>query len=182
MYIVHRGIDNNHTSICLLFDLGTDKKKGYTIKWMVIFQKPSCPYEVVLCITMISHDHQGALNPREQYTDVMTIAMASQITGVSIVYSTVCSGTDQRKHQSSASLAFERVVHRWPMNSTHKGPVTRKKLQCDDVIVFHIFYLMMSSLIDCLSRLTSKKTPKLRVTGHLLLESTGKWIPLTNDQ
>ena len=32
--------------------------------------------------------------------------MASQITGVSIVYSTVCSGADQRKHQSSASLAF----------------------------------------------------------------------------
>ena len=33
---------------------------------------------------------------------------------------------DQRKHQSSASLAFGRVIHRWPANSPHKGPVTRK--------------------------------------------------------
>ena len=33
-------------------------------------------------------------------------SMASQITSLSIVYSTVCSGSDQGKHQSSASLAF----------------------------------------------------------------------------
>ena len=37
--------------------------------------------------------------------------MASQITGVSIVYSTVCSGADQRKHQRSASLAFVQRIH-----------------------------------------------------------------------
>ena len=47
----------------------------------------------------------------------------SQITGVSIVYSTVCSGADQRKHQSFASLAFVRGLHRWSVNSPHKGPV-----------------------------------------------------------
>ena len=41
-------------------------------------------------------------------------------------YSTVCSGADQRKHQSSASLAFVRGIHRSPVNSPHKGPVTRK--------------------------------------------------------
>ena len=40
-------------------------------------------------------------------------AMVSQITGVTIVYSTMCSGTDQRKHQSSAWLAFVRGIHRW---------------------------------------------------------------------
>ena len=54
--------------------------------------------------------------------------MASQITGVSIVYSTVCSGADQRKHQSSASLAFVRGIHWWPMHFQHKGPATRKKM------------------------------------------------------
>ena len=54
--------------------------------------------------------------------------MASQITSVSIVYSNVCSGPDQRKHRSSASLAFVRRIHRWPVNSPHKGPVTRKLL------------------------------------------------------
>ena len=50
-------------------------------------------------------------------------AMASQIqiTGASIVCSAVCSGADQRKHQSSASLAFVRGIHRWPENFPHTG-------------------------------------------------------------
>ena len=61
-------------------------------------------------------------------------AMALRITGVSIVHSTVCSGADQRKHQSSASLAFVRGIHRWPVNSPHKGPVTRKIFPLDDAI------------------------------------------------
>ena len=53
------------------------------------------------------------------YSDVLMSAMASQITGISIVYSTVCSGADQRKYQSSASLAFVRGIHRCLMNSLH---------------------------------------------------------------
>ena len=67
------------------------------------------------------------------YSDVIMGAMASQIIGVSIVCSTVCSGADQRKHQSSASLAFVRGIHRWPVDSPHKGPVTRKMFPFDDV-------------------------------------------------
>ena len=62
-------------------------------------------------------------------------AMASQTTGVSIVYSTVCSGVDQRKHQSSPSLAFVRGIHRWPVNSPHKGPVTWTMFPFDDAIM-----------------------------------------------
>ena len=46
------------------------------------------------------------------YNDVIISVMASQITSVSTVCSTVCSGADQRKHQSSASLAFVRGIHR----------------------------------------------------------------------
>ena len=63
-------------------------------------------------------------------------AMASHITNLAIFCSTVCSrGTDQRKHQSSASLAFVRGVHRSPVNSPHKGPVTREMFPFDDVIM-----------------------------------------------
>ena len=62
-------------------------------------------------------------------------AMAFQITSLTIIYSIVYSGTDQRKHQSSASLAFVRGIHRWPVNFPHKGPVTRKMLPFDDVIM-----------------------------------------------
>ena len=50
-------------------------------------------------------------------------------------FSTVYSGADQRKHQSSASLAFERGIRRWPVNSPHKWPVTRKMFPFDDVIM-----------------------------------------------
>ena len=54
--------------------------------------------------------------------------MASQITSLTVVYSTVYSCADQRKHLSSASPAFVRGIRRWPVNSPRKGPVTRKKV------------------------------------------------------
>ena len=53
-------------------------------------------------------------------------ATASQITSLIIEYTTVYSGAGPRKHQSSASLAFVGEIHRWPVNSPHKWPVTRK--------------------------------------------------------
>ena len=51
------------------------------------------------------------------YNDVIMGAIASQITSLTIVYSTVYSGADQRKHESSASLAFVWEIHRGPVNS-----------------------------------------------------------------
>ena len=62
-------------------------------------------------------------------------AMVSQITSLTRVYSTIYSGADQIKHQSSASLAFVRGIHRWPVNSPHKWPVTREMFPFDDVIM-----------------------------------------------
>ena len=58
------------------------------------------------------------------YSDVIMGAMASQITSLTIVYSTVYSDADQGQHQNAASLAFVRGIHRWPVNSPHKWPVT----------------------------------------------------------
>ena len=63
----------------------------------------------------------------QHYNDAIVDVMAAQITSLTIIYSTVYSGTDQRKHQSSASLVFERV------NSPQKWPVTRKMFPFDDV-------------------------------------------------
>ena len=71
--------------------------------------------------------------------DVIMGAMASQITNLTIVYSTVYSGAGQRKHRGSASLAFVRGSHRWPVNSPHKWPVTRKMIPFDDVIMILTF-------------------------------------------
>ena len=71
------------------------------------------------------------------YSDVIMGEMASQITSLTIVYSAVCSGANQRKHQSSASLAFVLRIHRWPVNSQHNWPVTRtrKMFPFDDFIM-----------------------------------------------
>ena len=70
------------------------------------------------------------------YNDVTMDAIASQITSLTIVYSTVYSDADQRNHQSSAPLAFVRGIHRWPVNSPHQWPVTRKMFPFDDVIMW----------------------------------------------
>ena len=68
------------------------------------------------------------------YNDVIMGTIPSQITSLTAVYSTVYADADQRKHQNSASLAFVRGIHRGPVNSPHKWPVTRKR-----------FHLMTSS-------------------------------------
>ena len=60
------------------------------------------------------------------YGDVTMSAMVFQITGISIVCSTIFWDADQRQHQSSASLAFVRNIHRLPVDSHYKGPLTRK--------------------------------------------------------
>ena len=65
----------------------------------------------------------------------MISMMASQISGLLTVSSTVCSGADQRKHQSSASVSFVRGIHRCPEDSPHKRPVTLKLFPLDDVII-----------------------------------------------
>ena len=77
-------------------------------------------------------------------------AMASQITSLTIVYSIVYSGADQSKHQSSASLAFVRGIHRGPVNSPHKRPVTRKMFPFDDVIMFCMPLMSLNILCRCL--------------------------------
>ena len=79
-----------------------------------------------LCFTFCICNH---------YSGVIMGSMASQISGVSSVCPTVCSRADQRKYQSSASLAFVRGIHRWPVDSSHKGPVTRKIFPFDDVFM-----------------------------------------------
>ena len=85
---------------------------------------------IVLCLR-VGYINNSILH----YSDVIMGEMASQITSHPIVYLSVYSGADERKNKSSASLAFVRWIHRWPVNSPHKGPVTRKMFPFDDVII-----------------------------------------------
>ena len=83
---------------------------------------------------------------RKYYSDIIMSAMASQIINLMIVYSTIYSGTDQRKLQSSMSLAFVWGIHRWPVNSPYKGPVTLEIFPFDDVVITVIKYCGTISL------------------------------------
>ena len=109
------------------------------------------------------------------YSDVIMDAIASQITGVTIVYSTACSGADQRKHQSSASVAFVRGIHRWPVNSPHQSPVTRK------MFLFH--EVIMSRTIPTLTILTRvlpiwQSTPRTLLIRALPISPNGWFLKL----
>ena len=95
-----------------------------TLLWM-------CQFRVVCIFFMLLVIRKG---PRH-YNDGIMTTIASQITSLTIVYSTVYSDADQSKHQSSASLAFVWGIHRGPVNSPHKWPVTRKMFPFDDVIM-----------------------------------------------
>ena len=83
------------------------------------------------------------------YNGVIISAMASQITRLTIVYQTFYSGADQRKHQSSVSPAGVRGIHRWPVNSPHKRPVTRKMFPSDDVIMYNTYHSLFASVFLC---------------------------------
>ena len=84
-------------------------------------------------------------------SDIIMSTIASHITGVLIVYSTFVMvqiiHADQRKHQSSASLGFVKGIHRCPVNSPHKGPVTRKLFPSEDVIII-LFHLLLVVSVD----------------------------------
>ena len=77
----------------------------------------------------------GAVYFADHCDDVIEGALAAQITSLTIVCSTFYSGADQSKHYSSVSLAFVWGIHRGPVNSTHKWPVTRRMFPFDDVIM-----------------------------------------------
>ena len=116
---------------------------------------------------------QGVAAPDRKinYGDVIMSAMASQITAVSIVFSAVCSGFDQRKHQSSALLAFVRGIHRWLVDSPHKGTVTRKMFPFDDVIMLCEIYLLGWQSISFRSNLNND-----RLTAKLTESSNNGWL------
>ena len=97
---------------------------------------------------------QKLANQTKHYSDVIMNVMASQITSLMIVYSTVYSSADQRKHKSPASLAFVWKIRWWPVNSPHKGPVTRKLFPFDDVIMKIFPQRIMTDIHDMYHKLT----------------------------
>ena len=102
--------------------------EGYQSKWKRVV------YLAIIFKRSLTKRHWSCDSHRlpSHYCDVIMGSIASQFTSLTIVYSSFYSGADEREHQSSASLAFVRG----PVNSSHKGPVTRKIFPFDDVIMY----------------------------------------------
>ena len=125
------------------------------------------------------------------------ITVTSQLNGVSVVFSTVCSSPDKRKHQSSASPAFVRGIHRWSAKSPHKGPVTRNMFPFDGVIMENYklsrlrnYYIQWSIRQDDLGDLGCKQQNirhfmKCHPSGKITymngnIKHLACWVPFTN--
>ena len=91
----------------------------------------------------------------------------------------IYSGPDKKKHQSYASLASMRGIHRWPVNSLNKWPVTRKMFPFDDVIMtskannyrtvdIHVQTLSQYICNEC----TIHKTVRIPTANTLLIKAT----------
>ena len=104
------------------------------IKWITELGNSLC-HKLSIC-------ELGSMDSKDSkqyhYCDDIISPMASQITSLTVAYSTVCSCIHQRKHRSSESLAFVRGIYRSPVNSPHKWPATRKMFPFDDVIMLHV--------------------------------------------
>ena len=109
----------------------------------------------ILCASFIVAPYfkSGLKTTLTHYCDAIMGVMAFQITSLAIVYSTVYSDVDQRKHQRSASLAFVQGIHRWPVNSPHKWPVWRKMFPFDDVIMMRFHSSLRQGVFTTLDEL-----------------------------
>ena len=101
--------------------------------WMFVPSSEVSPLPKIALLQLLTLNTSPSLL---HYDDVIMTMLESQIISLTVVYSIVYSGVHQRKHQSSASLAFVREIHRGPVNFPHKWPVTRKMFPFDDVIMF----------------------------------------------
>ena len=135
------------TFICSLASIQTKLKIGsfgpqclevHQIEFVVGKKTKALPEQMLINVSKASIGHNGLIKLCWflcHHSDVTMGAMVSQITSLTIVYSTVYSSVDQRKYQSSVSLAFVRGIHQWPVNSPHKWPVTWKMFPFHDVIM-----------------------------------------------
>ena len=112
------------------FDLGNGATSADMILCEQLFQKLNYSrkqMDIFVRVSLVSPLYTQGTFLDLFYNGVIMSAKESQIISLTIGYSTVYTGADERKHQSSASLAFVRGIHRWPVNSPHNGPVTRKR-------------------------------------------------------
>ena len=118
-------------------------------------------------------------NDEIHYCDVIMGTMASHITSLTIVYSAVYSGADQRKHQSFTSLAFVRGIHRGPVNSLHKWLVKREMFPSDDVIMITLLFFSFR-MCDAMWNFSTREWSKMRFLFKIKRNRIFDHSPKTN--
>ena len=150
--------------LCLVQTKYRGLRKCYSIElsWVKFAGRPNTTQtfskylsDYISCYIVIRNDSTNRVRRINYHlihcNDVIMSVMVSQVTLLTIVCSSVYSGAYQRKHQSSASLAFVRGIDRWPVNSPHKGPVTRKMFPFDDVIMVINMHTYTPTVVDGLA-------------------------------
>ena len=125
------GIIRSRDRIVLIMEISMPGKTVFILKLIQIISDNDADSRRWKWVIIHSFQHHAIWH----YDDVIMTMLASQITSLMVVHSIVYSGVNQRKHQSPASLAFVREIHRGPVNFPHKWPVTRKMFPFDDVIM-----------------------------------------------
>ena len=140
-------------------------------------QTKSCIIEAVQKRNRTDHSEHDLVMFLFHENDVIMGAIASQITSLAIIFSTVYFDTDQRKHQNSASPAFCRGIHQRPVNSPHKWPVTRKMFPFDDVIkywtdmvFFHRYAILGINNWNRIKKVALLPSSPSIIQGHSLFE------------
>ena len=142
-------------SSCEMFTvlaLGTDPTCSYLTLWLACWQRDGCilttmkpPYTLSDYFRVYTLALRTVKSNLYNNCDAIIRAMESQITVISIVCSIACSGRDQRKHQSSALLTFVKGIYRWPVDSPHTGPVTRKIFPINDAVIICTQWMAMGA-------------------------------------
>ena len=110
-------------------------RKDFYYLWELQYREMIGTTNRFLCFPPDGQARNSLMKSFYHYNDVIMTTVASQITSLTVVYSIVYSGADQRKHQSSASRVFVRGFHQDRWIPRTKGPVTRKMVPFDDVIM-----------------------------------------------
>ena len=125
-----------HSTLALSFYIDVVLTLSYRCLLTEHSYDPTIVHNVVIAWIWIYHNN-----------DVIMGKIASQITSLTIIYSIVYPDADQKKHQSSASLAFVWGFHRGPVNSPLKWPVTRNFFPFDDVIMYKYSVYMWTKFV-----------------------------------
>ena len=132
--------------------------------------EPMLTYHPWYPMTITTQQSITKISLKLHYIDVIITTMGSQVTSLTVVYSTVYPDANQRKHQSSASLAYVWGIHRERWIPRTKGQLRGK--------CFHLMTLLCVSKIPFNLTRANELMSLSRWSGKILLISKRVFVSL----